>query len=320
MYKDSLVVFLDILGLTDSIKETETDESKAEPIAQMLAEIQGMTAIIEKRARASWKIKVTAHAFSDSILISCPVVSSEAFISLAHIVARIQFGVMRRQFFLRGGMSTGGHYEKKGVAFGPAYIKAYELEKRSIWPRVLVDPLALKKLPPERVFAALESYLSQDESGLCYLNYLHLLMVQQSLLLSEKRLTKEELTHLDLAEPLHKHKQYLVAAVEILRDNSRLDLLPRYHAVAAYHNSYVKEVNEGLPTKKSYKEVDPATVTGQIISGIQTLASSREGSASEDIDSLLSSFTESLFLQRRSVQECEIDLSTLFGPLYPHLG
>ncbi len=48
MYKDSLVVFLDILGLTDKIKETEADESKAQSTAKMLTEVKGLAAIIER--------------------------------------------------------------------------------------------------------------------------------------------------------------------------------------------------------------------------------------------------------------------------------
>lgn len=320
MYKDSLVVFLDILGLTDSIKETENDQSKARPIADMLAEVREITKIINTGAKASWKTKFTAHSFSDSIIISCPRISRNTFIYMAHIIATIQFATMRRQFFLRGGISAGGHFESGGVAFGPALVRAYEMEKRSIWPRVLIDPIVLKKLTPEIVRAALASYVSQDENGLCYFDYLHLLMVQQSLLLEKEQLTEDEISRLDFAEPLRKHKHCLLTAVEKLKANARFDLLPKYHAVANYHNRYVKEVYQDLPTHESYKKVDPTTVTGQIINGIKTLASSREGTEDEDIDSLLDLYTKALYQGRRQIQECEIDLGVVFGPLYPHLG
>lgn len=320
MYKHSLVVFLDILGLTDSIRETEHDQSKARPIADMLAEVRDITEDINRSAKSSWKTKYTAHAFSDSILISCPRISRNAFIFMAHVVAAIQFGIMRHQFFLRGGMSAGGHYERGGVAFGPAFVRAYEMEKLSIWPRVLIDPIVLRKLPAETVRVALASYVSQDENGLCYFNYLHLLIVQQSLLLEKKHLTEDEISHLDFAEPLRNHKRYLLTAVEKLKANARLDLLPKYHALANYHNRYVKEVYQDLPTQESYREVDLTTVSGQIINDIKTLASSREGIEDEDIDSLLDSYIKVLYQLRWQIQECEIDLGVVFRPLYPHLG
>jgi len=319
VYKDSLVVFLDILGLTDSIMETETNQSKARTIADMLAEVRETTKIINKRAKESWKTKFIAHAFSDSIVVSCPTISRNAFIFMAHIVATIQFDIMRRQFFLRGGMSAGGHYEKGGIAFGPAFVRAYEMERQSVWPRVLIDPLVLKKLTPQTVRVALESYVSQDENGLYYFNYLHLLVVQRSLLLKKDQLTKEEISRLHFAETLQKHKQYLLTAVKRLIEDGRLELLPKYHAVADYHNRYVKELYQDLPTQKNYKEVDLSTITGQIINDIKTLASSRQETEDEDIDSLLELYTETLYQDRHRIQECEIDLGAVFGPLYPHL-
>lgn len=320
MYKRSLVVFLDILGLSDSIKETEHDQSKVRLIADMLAEVQDRTEDIIRIAKPSWKTKYTAHAFSDSIIISCPKISRNTFIQMAHIITIIQSATMRHQFFLRGGISAGGHYESGGVAFGPALVRAYEMEKRSIWPRVLIDPIVLKKLTPETVRVALASYVSQDENGLCYFNYLHLLMVQRSLLLEKEHPTKDEISRLDFAEPLREHKRYLLTAVKKLQANARLDLLPKYHALADYHNRYVKEIYQDLPTQESYRKVDLTTVTGRIINGIKTLASSREGMEDEDIDSLLDSSTKALYQVRRQIQECEIDLGVVFRPLYPHLG
>jgi len=320
MYVDSLVAFLDILGLTDSIRESETDPSVAERVADMLAKVQEMTSLINKRAKASWKMDIIAHAFSDSVIISCPRISENAFIHMAHLIAAIQFEVMRHQFFLRGGMSAGGHYERQGVAFGPAFVKAYDIEKLSIWPRVLIDPAVFKKIGRDAVLVALESYVSRDQNGLCYFNYLHLLVVQQWLRLEKKPPARDEILGLDSAEVLRKHKQYLLSAVERLKQSLRFDLLAKYHAVADYHNSYVKESYQDLPTQESYKEVDPTTITGQIISGIKTLASSQQEITDENIDALLDLYTQVLSKARHTIQECEINLGDVFKQLYSHLG
>lgn len=319
MYTDSFVAFLDILGLTDNIRETENNPSKALTIADMLSAVQRVGEIINKRAKESWKIEFVTHAFSDSIIISCPTISTNALICMAHVITMFQFNIMQHQFFLRGCVSAGGHYDKAGVAFGPAFLRAYEMEKQSIWPRVLIDRLVLKRLPSHAVKTALESYISQDENGLYYFNYLHLLAVQHALGLEEGHFTRKEFSRISSAEPFQEHKQYLTAAAKRLIEDSRLDLLPKYHALADYHNRYVKEVYQDLPTQKNYKNVNPNTITGQIINSISTLASSREGIEQRDIDSILGLYTQVLYRDRLKMQECEIDLGSTFSPLYPHL-
>jgi hypothetical protein len=319
VYTDSLVAFLDILGFTDSIRETENDPSKARTIADMLSIVHRVAEITNKRAKESWKIEFVCHAFSDSIIISCPTVSTKALICMAHVIAMFQFDIMQGHFFLRGCVSAGGHYDKAGVAFGPAFLRAYEMEELSTWPRVLIDPLVLKKLPSHAVKTALQSYISRDENGLYYFNYLHLLAVQHALSLEGQHFTREEFSRISFSEPLEKHKQLLTAAARKLIEDSRLDLLPKYHALAHYHNRYVREVYQDLPTQKNYKDVDPNTITGQIINSINILASSREGIKRKDIDSMLTLYTEVLYRDRIDTKKCEIDLGSVFGPLYPHL-
>jgi hypothetical protein len=312
IYRDSIVVFLDILGLTEAIR----DEVKVQSIAEMLAATQGMAKVINERSKENWRIDPTAHAFSDTIVISCPGITKEAFIRMAHIVAQFQFSVMRRGFFLRGGMSAGGHYEEEGVAFGPAYLKAYEMEKVAIWPRVLVDPDVLGRLDQGAVHAALKSYVSRDEGGLCYFNYLHLLIVQQ--MFQSEQDAKDGLYRVDLTEKLSRHKEYLLEAVDKLRQTHRFDLLSRYHAVANYHNRYVKGLYENLPTTKSWREVNRDTPTGQIIDNIKTLGSSQQEVTEHDMESLLDFIVSTLYADRNRVRQCEIDLGAVFGPFYPH--
>jgi hypothetical protein len=104
-----LVAFLDILGLTDSIKETEKDPSKARPIADTLSGVRRITEIINRRR----KMEFTAYSFSDSIIISCPRISEKTFIFMAHIIAIIQFGTMRHQFFSRGGIALPASFSQQ---------------------------------------------------------------------------------------------------------------------------------------------------------------------------------------------------------------
>ena len=319
LYTESLVVFLDILGLTDTIRETETDQDAIESIADTLNEVQKITRLINSRSKRTWQMDFSVYAFSDSIVISCPEISRKSFILMAHIISAIQIDIMRRQFFLRGAMSAGAHYEKGRVFFGPALVRAYEMEKLSIWPRVIIDPVVLQKLSADTVQTALESYLLRDQNGLCYFNYLHLALALYTSQ-KEEEPTEGQVTEVDFTKRLRQHKQYLLDAIDRIKAKARFDLLPKYHAVADYHNRYIKDLYQDLPTTENYKEVDPNTATGQIMDIYRAFASSQRGVTENDIESFSHQFTELLYKERDLIQACEIDLSSIFGPLYPHIS
>ena len=319
MYIQSLVAFLDILGLTDSIRETEKDRSAIDSIAGMLKQVNKMASIINSRRKKRYQIDFSAHTFSDSIVLSCPEISRESFITMANIVSAIQFAIMQHGFFLRGAMVAGGHYEKDGIAFGPAYIKAYEMEKLSVWPRVMIATVALQKLPPQSVVAAVESYLIRDQSGLCYLNYLDLVL-KQSVTLQSTPIAKGEPSQIDVTKKLKQHKQYLLSAITNVEAKGQLDLLPKYHALADYHNRYMRKLYEDLPKTADYREVDPTTGTGQLINSFKEFASTQKEVKSEDIESIIQEYTRGLYEYRDQIQACEIDLVEVFGELYPHIN
>ena len=319
MYTDSLVAFLDILGLTDRIRETETDHSAVASIAGVLNEVNKIASTINSDLKESLRIDISAHAFSDSIILSCPEISRRSFIAMANIVSETQFDIMGLEFFLRGAISAGAHYEKDGIAFGPAYIKAYEMEKLSVWPRVMIAPVVLQKLPPQTVEAAVESYLVRDQSGLCYLNYLDLVL-KRSVLLPFVSTAKGEPRQIDVTKILEQHKQYLLSAITNLKAKGQLHLLPKYHAVADYHNCYMRALYEDLPKTADYREVDPTTGTGQLINSFKEFASTQKEVKSEDIESIIQEYTRGLYEDRDQIQACEIDLVEVFGELYPHIN
>ena len=316
MYTESLVVFLDILGFSNEILDTETDPDATEYLADMLKDVKRSADIINGRAKAAWKIDFSAHAFSDSIVISCPDISDKSFMFMAHLISALQMTIIGHDFLLRGAMSAGGYYEEGEVCFGPALVRAYQMEKRNPWPRVSIDPLVLQKLDSNSVNIALQSYLSRDNDGLCYFNYLHLDQAFKSSTIVGKHKSPQEAAAI-LAEDLQKHKERLLIMVEKIKAKRRTDLLPKYHAVAVYHNHYIKELYEQLPSKDDYKLVDPETPTGKIIQILRDIASSRQGVADSNIETFLREFVKVLCKQRGLLQSQMIDLYRVFGSLYP---
>src|SRR4030043_457790 len=158
-------------------------------------------------------------------------------------------------------VSAGSHYEKEQVFFGPAFIKAYELE--------------------------------------------------------EIRNGKKQV---DFTKRYREHKEILQAAVAKIIEKQRYDLLPKYHAVANYHNRYIKRLYGALPSTQKYEEIDPDSPTGQIINMYRVLVSSKKRAKTDQTELIVQEFVKALYNERQSLLDCEIDLSKTFGPLYPHIS
>jgi len=315
LYKNSLVAYLDILGLTDAIDETRNIPSKADKIFNMLAEVHNTAKLIMEGANSRWKMDIKVHVFSDSVIISYPDLSSDAFIRIAHIISAMQWVIMPHHFFFRGAVSWGGHYEQDEVYFGPAFIDALRLEKQCVWPRVIIDPVVLKGLDSSELERAAESYLIRDANGLFYLNYLHLASVVQLLYSEENDASK-----IDPTSAYKRHKKYLLGAVDEIKAKARVDLLSKYHSVGRYHNDHVTYIIEGLPTSDNYREIDQNTEVGELITIIKTALLTKENLTEAEADSYLSSYVQKLNKAREIMTECKINLETTFDYLYPNIS
>ncbi len=318
MYTDSLVVFLDILGLTDTINENKDNQVAVESIANTLHKIQKMASFMEIGARESWKTEFKGYAFSDSIVISCPEISEKSLIYAGHIIAAIQWEIMRDLYYIRGAITAGPHYEKEHVFFGPAFIAAYELEKLCSWPRVIVDTSVLKRLKKHDVEEAPLPYLLQDEYGLYYFHYLHFIYVLYLLELEQKIKENKSISS-DATDKLKQHKQCLIKSVEKVIARGRYDLLSKYHAVAKYHNQYIDELYKGLPRTDDYEKVDLNTTLGKLLNNFKVFAPSRQGLEMGEIEMYLESWTKALYQLREPLKACKINLIETFTPLYPHM-
>jgi hypothetical protein len=236
-YQKSIVVFLDILGFKDKIQRSGSDPRKVQAIYRMLHEAQEVASFFEKRkakALRSLKKDFQSRMFSDTIVISHPEISDDLFRIIAGIVMSFQMLTIIHGSFLRGAVVFGDLYKRRDVIFGPAIIRAYEMEHLAVWPRVIIDPSVLDK-PSQGLRSA--HFLLRDEDGLPYMDYLkeafmrHLVLRQRF----KRRVTKPE-------SLLLKHRQAILKAMNIEGDKSNLNILTKYHAVAVYHNRVIDEI------------------------------------------------------------------------------
>ena len=319
MYTDYLVAFLDVLGMADKIKHTDSNIQLTQEILNILKNIRTIANDINEH---QWDLlqakKINVHRFSDTIVISIPEVTINAVILLANIVSVIQFSLMGKSFFTRGAIVAGKHYEgQDDIFFGPAYIGAYELEKLARWPRVIIDTSVLSYMGSDELAIAYRSYLKRDASGLCFLHYIHL--ANNNYLFSKERQRKwAKQENPDMAGVISEHKQIILNEIEQIKDAHDRELLYRCHSLAVYHNNYVRNLHIDLPTSPNREKLSPESTSGALIIDFENLAKRRKDISNKEIEKMVNAWIEALYEQRPLIKACEIDISSAFDILYPY--
>jgi len=203
-YENRVTAFLDILGFSSLIPETEDrlasfehvflalramldskPDWKDEQIAKDLLESAKREAanfghelskgehdkilsILEKRDRAL--------AFSDNLVRSSPA-DWAGMVSVAYSVIILAIRLLARGVFIRGGITIGNLCHEESLVFGPALMEAYRMEQElANYPRVVLSPPALALMcvePPHGdVGANLQKLFRVDDSGIAYLHLL----------------------------------------------------------------------------------------------------------------------------------------------------
>ena len=168
MYQDRFILFIDILGFRNIISKTQTDSSIAESLYKVLnslrseeiglesfgsintevieadgrniTEVQKFLAMANSMFRSQYSLSIT-H-FSDSLVISCDANHEDTCFIIFDLIARLNYRLWNEhQLLMRGGVTVGKLvHEENGPLFGPAMVRAYDIEsKLSKFPRVLID-------------------------------------------------------------------------------------------------------------------------------------------------------------------------------------
>lgn len=166
MYQDRITVFIDILGFRNIISETENNEKFAQEIFdvlnsmssekianEMFLEINKMDqneeemkeliefqSLISNRLVQESSIQIT-H-FSDSIVLSIGLENDMNAMSMIEYVCRLMYKLWRDfKILIRGGIAVGKLIHiNNGALFGPAMVKAYDLESSlANYPRIILD-------------------------------------------------------------------------------------------------------------------------------------------------------------------------------------
>lgn len=174
-YGDYLVAFLDILGFSSIVDKSAQDSEYFKTLLSALLKIEHVVNHnLEKQISENRKVNMTQ--FSDSLVISRPNDDSALWPMIMNLDF-IQKVLAKEGIMVRGGLTSGLLYHKGNIAFGPAFIRAYELENNeAIYPRIIIDPVLLEE-PHDEIKAALihtwkKSNLKEDADGYYFINFL----------------------------------------------------------------------------------------------------------------------------------------------------
>jgi len=180
-YEERLVAFLDILGFEDLIERSVGPDAQVgvDNIRHALEAPTpvGPEAIVLGRIGDISESDHRMTCFSDSIAISVEP-TEKGLMLLLHHIARIGWRLTELRMLLRGGIARGDLYHEGSIVFGPAFLKAYRMERKvARFPRVVlgeeVAALGLSVAAPvDEIF---RRFARRDEDGLHFVNVLWVL-------------------------------------------------------------------------------------------------------------------------------------------------
>ncbi len=162
-YKDHAVAFIDILGFSEFVRESNDNQERASDLLQILKKLKD----IEESSF------VKATAFSDNIVLSVQVNENhgDGITWLIHELILLQNILLNSGFIVRGGVTIGKLYHENGVVLGPGLISAYKLESKvSFYPRILVDHI-IYNYPSSNVTKGNNSHLDEDSKAFRFAAY-----------------------------------------------------------------------------------------------------------------------------------------------------
>lgn len=165
-YETRLVAFIDILGWTEAVKAMPSNVEQVQKLGLVLntirAQAQQCEWMKENGGDCGWPGDLQITQFSDCLTIStqCDNAGKSQLISTLGVLS---LNLLHQGFLLRGGITVGELYHQESMLFGPAFLKAYELESRqAIYPRIILDPILSKQ------WGQGDAYIQKDGSLIDY--------------------------------------------------------------------------------------------------------------------------------------------------------
>jgi len=128
---DGFVLFLDILGFKNKVKNIKLDK-ELHNIIKLLTDMEKSARSLTKAD--GWIVDLKVVTFSDSVIITIPYNSCKngAYVGCKVAMsagAHYQSGLIKRGYLTRGYLVWGKYFHKKNILVGAGLIEAYENER-----------------------------------------------------------------------------------------------------------------------------------------------------------------------------------------------
>ena len=238
-YEVRVVAFLDVLGWGDAVARSVNDAelTRAMGVAVNSIRVQGQAFDWGKEhGMGEWPGDPRISQFSDSIVLSMRADNNTA-IHLPRSLFSLVRQLMEHGFLVRGGITTGQLIHRGSMTYGPALVRAYQLESKiAVHPRIILDqPLAqtfgqgMKYINKDRSLIGQEKTWRQDVDGWSYYDYLQPFMSIPGI----------EHTAEYVTATLRKPRQVIVDGLKKYRTD--IKVLDKYRWAARYFNNVLSE-------------------------------------------------------------------------------
>ena len=136
-YQERLVAFIDILGFKNLVKRSQTDRRVLNALWSVIATTQLDSILHYEIVNTGPGLEISQ--FSDCIVISAPVGWGYPYQMMGRLLTITGTMLRLHGVLCRGGVTIGPLIHDSNFVFGPAFIEAFELEKRAKVPRILVS-------------------------------------------------------------------------------------------------------------------------------------------------------------------------------------
>lgn len=162
-YKENLVAFIDVLGMTDLVQEKKYD---AEKILTTMGEIHKYVVTECEKLASTYKIEYLQ--IGDGFVI---VTGLRLINRICEILSTVQWRTLVYSQMLVRGALTAGEVIVDGSSFiGPAIIQAYKLERENaIYPRIIYMNEIENYVPKKSVKF---NYIAEDQDKIKYLDFI----------------------------------------------------------------------------------------------------------------------------------------------------
>lgn len=144
MYQERVVCFIDILGFKNIIERTVTPngDTSCDEVNNIASAFQEIEYYLEPDEYEQEESTLTVTHFSDCVVMSFDYTENSQIFSFLLKVLRASAALIHHGMVFRGAVVVGKVVHSENQVFGPAIVKAYELESRkAIYPRIIVDEI-----------------------------------------------------------------------------------------------------------------------------------------------------------------------------------